>query len=71
MTLLSYMVMAKAKDQTEEPGTWIIREVPRDLMRRAKAAAAFEGKSIKALMIELMESHLQELERKGVMPKEK
>jgi len=63
--------MAKSKDQTDEPGTWIIREVPRDLMRRAKAAAAFEGKSIKALMIELMEIHLQELERKGVMPKEK
>jgi hypothetical protein len=63
--------VAKSKDQTDEPGAWIIREVPRDLMRRAKAAAAFEGKSIKALMIELMEAHLQELERKGVMPKEK
>jgi hypothetical protein len=69
--MLSCMPMAKAKDQTDEPGTWIIREVPRDLMRRAKAAAAFEGKSIKALIIELMETHLQELERKGVMPKEK
>jgi hypothetical protein len=63
--------MSKVKEPEEGPGTWIIREVPRDLMRRAKAAAAFEGKSIKALMIELMETHLQDLERKGVMPKEK
>ena len=71
MNLLSCCVMTKAKEPEDGPGTWIIREVPRDLMRRAKAAAAFEGKSIKALMIELMEQHLQELERKGVMPKEK
>jgi len=40
-------------------------------MRRAKAGAALQGKSVRALAIELMESHLQELERKGILPKGK
>ncbi len=61
--------MPRAKHQREEPGTWIVRDVPRDLMRKAKAAAAIQGKSVKQLMIELMEAHLQELERKGIWPK--
>jgi hypothetical protein len=41
-------------------------------MRRTKAAAAIVGKdSVKALVIELVASHLQDLERKGILPKEK
>jgi hypothetical protein len=55
----------------DEPGAWIFRDVPRDLMRRAKAGAALQGKSVRALAIELMEAHLQELERKGILPKGK
>jgi hypothetical protein len=61
--------MTTAKQPNLEPGTWIFREIPRDLMRRAKAAAAMEGKSVRRLAIELMEAHLQDLERKGVLPK--
>jgi hypothetical protein len=53
----------------EEPGAWIFRDIPRWLMRRAKAAAAIQGKSIRALVIELMEGHLKDLERKGILPK--
>ena len=63
--------MPRAKHQREESGTWIVRDVPRDLMRKAKAAAALQGKSVKQLMIELMEAHLQELERKGILAKSK
>ena len=61
--------MPKSKELPDEPGTWIFRDVPRDLMRRAKAAAAIQGKSVKGLMIELMEEHLKELEKKGVIAK--
>jgi hypothetical protein len=64
-------VMAKTEKPTDEPGTWIFRDIPRDLMRRAKAGAALQGKSVRVLAIELMESHLQELERKGMLPKGK
>jgi hypothetical protein len=52
-------------------GAWIFRDIPRDLMRRAKIAAAVEGKSIKALVLEALEGKIQELEKKGVLPKGK
>ena len=40
-------------------------------MRRARGAAALQGKSVKGILIELMENYLQELERKGLLPKVK
>ena len=66
------MPKAKAtKDLNDEPGTWIFRDIPRDLMRRAKAAAAIQGTSVKQLTIDLMEEHLHELDRKGIFLKGK
>ena len=59
------------KEPNDEPGTWIFRDIPRELMRRAKAAAAIQGTSVKQLAMDLMEEHLKELERRGVMPKGK
>ncbi len=61
--------MPKQEMPTDEPGTWIFRDIPRDLMRRAKGGAALQGKSVRQLAIELMAAHLQELERKGILPK--
>ena len=61
----------KGRVKESKGGAWIFRNVPRDLMRRAKIAAAVEGKSIKALLIEAIETRLQELERKGLLPKGK
>ena len=40
-------------------------------MKRAKIAAAVEGKSIKALVIEALEARIQDLEKKGLVPKTK
>lgn len=67
---------AMPKEQRKEKsvdteGTWIVRDVPRELMRRARAAAALEGKSVKGILIELMEGYVQDLEKKGLMPKGK
>jgi len=60
------------KDKSEDSsGVWIVRDVPRDLMRRARGAAALQGKSVKGILIELMEDYLQELEKKGLLPKGK
>ena len=63
--------MPRYKEPIEEPGTWIFRDIPRVLMRRAKAAAATQGKTVKGLAIELMEEYLKEMERKGILPKGK
>jgi hypothetical protein len=40
-------------------------------MKRAKIAAAVEGTSIKALLLKSLDEHLQELEKKGLLPKGK
>jgi len=63
--------MPRYKEPIEEPGTWIFRDIPRTLMRRAKAAAAIQGKTVKGLTIELMEEYLKEMEKKGMLPKGK
>jgi hypothetical protein len=63
--------MATKKDQGSIPGTWIVKDVPRDLMHRMKVAAAVEKKTMKQLLFELAEAHLAEMEKKGILPKGK
>lgn len=55
----------------EGTGAWNFRDIPRDLMRRVKMAAAHEGKTVKDFLIELAEARLQELEKKGILPRNK
>jgi hypothetical protein len=55
----------------EGTGAWNFREIPRDLMRKVKMAAAHEGKTVKEFLIELARGRVDELERKGVLPKGK
>ena len=62
--------MPKGKDQ-EEAGVWNFREVPRDAIVKAKIGAALEGLSVKAYMIQLVEAHWVEMEKKGLLPKGK
>ena len=55
----------------EGTGAWNFRDIPRELMRRVKMAAAHEGKTVKEFLVELAEERLRELERKGILPKGK
>lgn len=55
-------------DPTGSGGAWNFRDVPRDLMRRVKMAAAHEGKTVKEFLIQLAEARLEELERKRILP---
>ena len=52
-------------------GAWNFKDIPRALMRRVKMAAAHEGKSVKEFLVNLAQARLEELERKGVLPKVK
>ena len=63
--------MLKAKAQEAAGGAWVFRNVPRDVMRHAKIVAAVESTSVKQLLIRLLRSYVQELERKGILPKGK
>lgn len=49
----------------DDTGTWIFKGIPRDLMRRAKSGAALQGKSLRQVVMELMENYVQDAEKKG------
>ncbi len=55
----------------DDTGAWNFRDIPRSLMRRVKMAAAHEGKTVKEFLMELAERRLEELEKKGILPKSK
>ncbi len=48
-----------------------IRGLQRDTFYRIKMAAAAEHKSVRELILALLEGKIQELERKGLLPKGK
>ena len=60
-----------AKTPPEGSGAWNFRDIPRDLMRKVKMAAAHEGKTVKEFLTELAQARIEELERKGILPKGK
>lgn len=60
-----------SKTPPEGKGAWNFRDVPRDLMRKVKMAAAHEGKTVKEFLMELARSRIEELERKGILPRDK
>ncbi len=60
--------MTKEKER-DDSGVWNFRDVPRDTIVKAKIEAAVENKSVKALLMELVEAHWLEMERKGILPK--
>jgi hypothetical protein len=62
---------AMVRTTPEGTGAWNFREIPRDLMRKVKMAAAHEGKTVKDFLIELAEARIQEFERKGILPRGK
>jgi hypothetical protein len=69
--VLCSVAMAKKTVTEEKGGAWIFRDIPRDLMKRAKIAAAIEGKTIKALILEALDGKIREMEKKGLLPKGK
>lgn len=69
--MLSSAAIAKKTGTEEKGGAWISRDIPRELMNRAKIATAADGKTIKALILEALDDTIQELGKKGLMPKGK
>jgi hypothetical protein len=59
------------KKQASDTGSWVFREIPRELMHNVKVAAAVQRKSVKQLLIDLSQAHIEELERRGLLPKGK
>jgi uncharacterized protein (DUF1778 family) len=62
--------MAKT-DEKKEGGMVTVREVPPDVQRKLKAAAALQGKTLQQYLLDLYQAHVTDLERRGIVPKGK
>lgn len=67
--MLAPMPKQSRADETET--TLFVRGMPRDLLARMKAAAALNHSTLGDYVRLLFERHLEDLERKGVLPKAK
>ena len=59
------------KSHTDMPGNLNLRGIPRSTIFRLKMAAAAEQRTVKDLILELIEEKIQTLEKKGLLPKGK
>lgn len=46
-----------------------LRDMPKDLIAKVKAAAALEHASLKEYVTRILEHHVTDLEKKGYLPK--
>jgi hypothetical protein len=59
------------KSNPTKPAHLNIRDIPRSTLYRLKMAAAAEETTVKDLVLALIDVKIQELERKGLLPKGK
>ncbi|TMQ29244.1 MAG: hypothetical protein E6K65_09990 [Nitrospirae bacterium] len=58
-------------DMKEETTVLNLRDMPKDLIAKLKAVAALEHTSLKDYVTGLLEHHVADLEKKGLLPKGK
>lgn len=70
VALLDSPPMAK-RNPEDHQGTLNIRGIPKDFIFRLKMAAAAEHRTVKGFLLVLIDERIQELEKKGILPKGK
>ena len=63
--------MAKSPRPNDNAAVLFVRGMPRDLLAKLKAAAALHQMNLGDYIKDLCEAHVQELEKKGLLPKGK
>jgi len=54
-----------------ELGALNLRDIPKDLLFKLKMAAAADHRTVKGFILKLIEEQIQEMEKKGILPKGK
>ena len=54
-------------EKPHKPAAFLLRDIPRGMMDKMRAAAAIHKHPLKAYILELFEAHIKELERKGLV----
>jgi hypothetical protein len=63
--------MPKSPRPDEDAAILFVRGMPRDLLAKLKGAAALQQKTLGEYIQQMCEAHVQELEKKGLLPKGK
>ena len=63
--------MPKSPRPDEDAAILFVRGMPRDLLAKLKGAAALQQKTLGEYIQEMCEAHVQELEKKRLLPKGK
>ena len=63
--------MPKSPRSDDDAAVLFVRGMPRDLLAKLKGAAALQQKTLGEYIREMCEERVQELERKGMLPKSK
>jgi predicted DNA-binding protein len=58
-------------EETDDTTVLFMRGMPREMVARLKAAAALDQHTLGMYLRELFKGHLQDLEKKGLLPKGK
>ncbi len=65
------MPVSKGTSQQDPGSVLYLRNTPPELARKLRAAAALSGKRFPGYVMEVLQAHVAELERKGFLPKSK
>ena len=57
------------KKSFPESRDYLLRDLPLDLAAKLKVAASLHGTSMKGYLLEILQTHIDELEKKGVVLK--
>lgn len=63
--------MSKRSGSGEDAAVLFVRGMPRELLAKLKAAAALHRQTLGEYIQAMCEAHVQELEKKGLLPKPK
>lgn len=63
--------MTKLTKASDETAVLFVRQFPKGLLGRLKAAAALNGKTLGDYIQTMCEVHVEDLERRGQLPKNK
>ena len=66
-----YGPMPRGKPEESDSTILYLRGAPKEVARKLKAAAALQGKSLTDYVKDLLQEHVRELEKKGMLPKGK
>lgn len=64
-------IMPASPKPDDDVAVLFVRGMPRDLLNKLKGAAALQGKTLAEYVQQMCQAHIEELERKGVLPKSK